>query len=157
MATRFGNIKGIKFLEEPLGVNRAGVALITFDIVGGAVYTGGADTLQLGSASASQAYENGVLSATALTVATMLQNRRRDGRTVTIDQCMGFSPGSQASATNGPLIYAQSVAVAAGVLTLNLFNAAVAGSAVTTTASAWDRAGTLLVEFTATYANNSPE
>jgi hypothetical protein len=159
MATKFGNVKGIKFMEEALGLgqNRSGIALVTFDIVGGAVYTGGSDTLQLGSASGSQAYENGVLSTVALTVATMLQNRRRDGRTVTLVQCMGGWCGAQAAATNGPNIFAQTVAVSSGNLTLNLFNAATGGSAITTTTAAWDRAATLLVEFTATYTSNNPE
>lgn len=157
MATKTGNVKGIKFLEEPLGVSKVGLALITFDIVGGAVYTGGSDTLQLGSASTSTAYENGVLSVPALTVATMLQNRRRDGRTVTLTQCQGFAPGAQAAATNGPLIYAQSVSISSGNLTMNLFSASTSGSAITTTTAAWDRACVVVVEFTATYASNNPE
>jgi hypothetical protein len=158
MATKFGNVKGIKFLEEPLGANRGGVALISFDIVGGAVYTGGTDTLQLGSASGSQAYENEVLSTTALTVATMLQNRRRDGRTVTLDGAMaGPAPGAQAAATNGPLINVQTPAISAGNITLNLFSAATGGSAITTTTATWDRAATVLVQYTAAYPSNNPE
>ena len=151
-------MKGIKFVEEPLGANRAGVAIITFDIVGGAVYTGGSDTLQLGSASGSQAYENGVLSTTALTVATMLQNRRRDGRTVTLTQCMGGpAPGAQAAATNGPLIAAQTVAVSSGNLTMNLFSAPTGGSAITTTTATWDRPSTVMVQYTAGYTGANPE
>lgn len=158
MATKFGNVKGIKFVEEPRGANRAGVAIISFDITGGAVYTGGADTLQLGSASGSQAYENGVLSTVALTVATMLQNRRRDGRTVTLTQAMGGpAPGNQAAATNGPLIAAQSVAISSGNVTLNLFSAATGGSAITTTAAAWDIPATVMVQYTAAYTGNNPE
>ncbi len=158
MATKTGNVKGIKFVEEPLGANRAGMALISFDVVGGAVYTGGADTLQLGSASTSTAYENGVLSVPALTVATMLQNRRRDGRTVTLTQAMGGpAPGAQAAATNGPLIAAQTVAISAGNITMNLFSAPTAGSAITTTAAAWDRPCTVMVQYTASYPSNNPE
>jgi hypothetical protein len=159
MATKFGNVKGIKFLEEPLGEgqNRAGVALITFDIVGGAVYTGGTDTLQLGSASTSQAYENGLLSATALTVATMLQNRRRDGRTVTLTQTQGAFNGAQAAATNGPNIFAQSVAISSGNITMQLLSAATGGSNITTTTAAWDRAAAIIVQFTAVYPSNNPE
>lgn len=158
MATKFGNVKGIKFLEEPRGANRAGVCLISFDIVGGGVYVGGTDTLQLGSAVASQAYENGLLSSSVLTVATMIQNRRRDGRTVTLTQAMGGpAPGSQAAATNGPLIFAQTVAISAGNLTLNLFNAPTAGLAITTTAAQWDYASTLVVQYTAAFPGNNPE
>lgn len=157
MSTDFGNVKGIKFLEEPMGANRGGVALITFDIVGGGHYTTG-DTLQLGSSSASQAYENGNLSATALTLATMIQNRRRDGRTVVIDQAMGGpAPGAQAAATNGPLVYPQSVAVSGGNVTCTLFNAPTGGSQLTTTTAVWDRAATIVVQYTATYPSNIPE
>jgi hypothetical protein len=159
MATRFGNVKGIKFMEEPLGANRGGVALITFDIAPGAtIYTGGTDTLQLGSASGSQAYENGVLSVPVLTLATMLQNRRRDGRTVVLDAAtIGPAPGAQSAALNGPLIYPQTVAISAGNATLNLFNLPTGGSAITTTSAQWDRASTIVVQYTATYPNNIPE
>jgi hypothetical protein len=161
VATQYGNVKGIKFIEEPLGANRGGIALITFDIVGGAVYTGGTDTLQLGSLSANQAYENGVKSvATALSVVTMLQNRRRDGRTVVLDAGMaGPAPGAQAAATNGPLINVQSVSVVAvaGCIQLNLFSLATGGSAITTTTAAWDRAATVVVQYTAVYPSNNPE
>jgi hypothetical protein len=158
LATKTGNVKGIKFVEEPLGANRAGMALISFDIVGGAVYTGGSDTLQLGSASTSTAYENGVLSVPALTVATMLQNRRRDGRTVTLTQAMGGpAPGAQAAATNGPLIAVQSAAISSGNVTCNLFSAPTGGSAITTTTAAWDRAATVMVQYTAAYPSNNPE
>lgn len=158
MAVKFGNVKGIKFLEEPRGANRAGVAIISFDIVGGAVYTGGADTLQLGSAAVSQAYENGALSTVALLVSTMIQNRRRDGRTVVLTQAMGGpAPGNQASATNGPIIHSQAVTISAGVISLNLFNAATGGSAITTTTAQWDFAGTLMVQYTAGYAGANPE
>lgn len=159
MAVKFGNVKSIKFIEEPLGEgnNRAGVAVVTFDLVASTVYTGGADTLQLGSASASQAYENGALSAAALPLSTMFQNRRRDGRTVTLLQAMGGWGGAQASATNGPDVFAQSAAITAGNLSVNLFSAATAGSAITTTTSQWDRAASVLVLYKATYAGNTPE
>lgn len=158
MASKYGNVKGIKWLEEPLGANRGGVALVTFDLIAQSGYVGGTDTLQLGSSSANQAYENGVLQTTALTLATMLQNRRRDGRTVTLSQSMGSpAPGAQAAATNGPLIYAQSVAVSSGNITLNLFSAPVSGSAVTTTTASWDRPCTIAVEYTAVYTGNNPE
>ena len=159
MATKFGNVKGIKFLEEPRGANRAGVCLITFDIVGGAVYTGGVDLLQLGSAGASQAYENGILSVAPLSVAQMIQNRRRDGRTVTLAQVMGGpAPGAQAAATNGPFIYAQAIAISgATLLQLNLFSAPIAGSAITTTTATWDYAASITVQYSAGYANASPE
>jgi len=159
MATKFLNVKGIKFLEEPLGEGntRRGLAAITFDAVGGTVYTGGSDTFQLGSGSANQAYENGVQATTALTVATMLQNRRRDGRTITLEQVMGGWGGAQAAATNGPDIFVQSGSVSSGNITGNLFSAGTGGSAITTTTAAWDRAACVVVMYKATYSGNSPE
>lgn len=157
MAIRIGNVKGCKFLEEPLGANRAGVALITFDQVVTTPYATG-DQLQLGSASASTAYENGVLSVAGLTVAQMLQNRRRDGRTVTLTQVMGGpAPGAQAAATNGPLIFPQSVSISSSNILMNLFNAPTGGSQLTLTSASWDRASTLVVQYTAAYPNANPE
>ena len=152
MATRFGNVKGIKFLEEPLGANRGGIALVSFDMVGGVAYTGGADTAQLGGGG----FENGT--ATTLTLAQMIQNRRRDGRTVVLDAAMaGPAPGAQAAATNGPLVNVQTPAVSASNVTLNLFNAATGGAAVTTTTASWDRAATVMVQYTASFPAFNPE
>ncbi len=47
MTIRFANIKGLKFLEEPLGDDNGLLVLLTFDLRGQA-YTGGSDTIQLG-------------------------------------------------------------------------------------------------------------
>ena len=145
MAVRQANIKGIKVLEEPLGSDKGGVALVTFDLVN-TVFTGGADTISLGGGGT----DAGV--ATSATLATLMQNRRRDGRTVTITGVAAASvfPGSQAAATNGPAIYAQLAAQAAGnVTSITLNSAATGGSAVTTTAAAWDRACGIAVTYTA--------
>ena len=145
MTARAANVKGIKFLEEPRGANRQGVALVSFDLVN-TPYTGGTDTVTLGGA-------------TTATLATMLQNRRRDGRTVTITQVMGGpAPGRQLAATNGPDIYVQAATVSAGNLaSITLNSAATGGSAVTTTTAAWDAAATVLVSFAAVYPANNPE
>lgn len=145
MATRAGNIKGIKFLEEPLGSEKGGVALVTFDLVN-TVFTGGADTITLGGAGTDQ----GV--ATTLTLAQMIQNRRRDGKTVTITGVAAASvfPGSQTAATNGPSIFVQAAAQSGGnVTSMTLNTATTAGSAVTTTAAAWDRAAGIAVSYVA--------
>jgi len=143
MATRQANIKGIVFLAEPLGTTLGGTALVSFDLVS-TPYTGGADTIQLGGGGTDQG------AVTSATLATLMQNRRRDGKTVTIFAASpGPAPGAQAAATNGPVLYPQSVAVSAGNVTLNLFSAYTAGSAATTTVAAWDRAGTVTVHFTA--------
>jgi hypothetical protein len=145
MATKSANVKGIKFMEEPVGADKGGVAMVTYDLTGGTVYTGGADTLQLGGGG----FENGV--ATIATLATMIQNRRRDGKTITVYAAApGPVPGLQPAATNGPTLYAQTVASSAGNVTLNLFSAPTSGSAITTTAASWDRAASVVVYYTAT-------
>ena len=146
MATRTGNVKSIKFIEEPLGSDKGGVALVTFDLLN-TVFTGGADTITLGGAGT----DGGV--ATTSTLAVLMQNRRRDGRTVTITGVSVASvfPGSQAAATNGPSLYVQAAAVSAGniiSMTLNTLPGT-GGSAVTTTAAAWDRAAGIVVTYTA--------
>lgn len=151
MATQNANVKGIKFMESPRGDNKEGVAVVTFDLVG-AAFTGGTDTIQIGGAGT----ENGV--STTATLATMLQNRRRDGRTVTLGQVMGGWAGRQAAATNGPDFYVQSAAISSGnVASAVLKSAATGGSNVTTTTAAWDVAATILVSYLAVYPSNNPE
>lgn len=145
MATRFGNVKGIKFLEEPAGADKGGVALVTFDL-NSAAYTGGVDTVTLGG---SGSFDHGV--ATTDTLAGMLQKRRRDGKTVTITSvCQGPVPGLQAAATNGPAIFPQAQAVSANnVTSVTLHSAPTAGSAITAAASAWERAMSLCIFYQA--------
>jgi hypothetical protein len=151
MTVRYANIKGVKFIEEPRGDNGGILTLVTFDLDNQA-YTGGTDTVSFGGGG----YENEV--ATTLSLAVMLQNRRRDGRTVTIAQAMGGWYGQQSAATNGPNIYVQSPTVSGGNITsVTLFNAATGGSAITCAASAWQSAGALILLITADYASNNPE
>ena len=69
----------------------------------------------------------------------------------------GPAAGRQAAATNGPLIAAQTAAVVAGNVTLNLFSAPTGGSAITTTAAQWDAAATISVQYTASFPGASPE
>jgi len=143
MATKYANIKGIAEVDDPTGTGLGFCYRVTFDCVGGTVYTGGSDTLSLGGGGTDQ----GVT--TSATLATLIQNRRRDNKTVTIQQAMSGPAGGQAAATNGPLIYTQSNTVSAGNVTCNLFSAATSGSAITTTSAAWDRAASLYVFCTA--------
>lgn len=142
MATRFANILGITDLTEPRGTERTVVALVTFDL-NGTAYTGGADTVQLGGGGTDGRQT------TALTLAQIIQNRRRDGKTVTIAGGAAGPAGYQSVATNGPNISAQSVATSGGNVTLNLFSAAVAGSAITTTSAGWEAPMTIAVSYTA--------
>ena len=151
MAAQTGNVKGIKFLESPRGDNKEGLALVTFDLLATA-FTGGTDTITLGGGGT----ENGV--STSATLAAMIQNRRRDGRTVTLGQVMGGWAGRQAAATNGPDFYVQSAAISSGnIASAVLKSAATGGSNVTTTTAAWDIPATIIVSYVATYSGNNPE
>lgn len=134
MTTRNGNIKGIKFLESPRGPDHEGLLIVTFDLLFTA-FTGGTDTIQLGGGGT----ENG--QPTVLTLAQMIANRRRDGRTWTLGQIIGASPGRQLSATNGPDFWAQSAVLSGGNITsIVLMSAPTGGSNITTTIAAWDAA-----------------
>ena len=151
MAVRNANVKGVKFIESPRGDNKQGIAVVTFDLIATA-FTGGSDTITLGGGGT----ENGV--STSLTLAQMLQNRRRDGRTVTLGQVMGGWAGRQAGSTNGPDFYVQNAAISTGnVASATLQSAATGGSNVTTTTSPWDVAATIIVSYNATYSSNNPE
>lgn len=150
MALQPANVKGVKFMESPRGDNKQGIAVVTFDVP--TAYTGASDTIQLGGTG----FENGV--ATTTTLAVMLQNRRRDGRTVTLGQVMGGWAGRQAAATNGPDFYVQSAAISAGnVNAAVLKSAATGGSAVNTTTAVWDSPATIILSYSATYTGNNPE
>jgi len=139
MTTRPANVKSIEFLSSPRGDDHEAILLVSFDLLASA-FTGGSDTITLGGAG----YENEV--ATTSTLATMIANRRRDGRTWTLGQVMGAWCGRQASATNGPDFWAQSAAVSAGNITsIVLMSASTGGSNVTTTTGMWDAACVLLV------------
>lgn len=147
MAARAGNVKGITFLAEPLGSEKGGVALITFDLIN-TVFTGGADTITLGGGG----QDNGATTTDSL--ATIISKRRRDGKAVVLTgvSVASVHPGSQAAATNGPLIYVQAAALSGttnlAAITLNTVPGT-GGSAVTTTTAAWDRAAAIVVTYTA--------
>lgn len=144
MATRNANVKGVQVERASQSPQGACLATVSYDLLATA-YTGGADTVQLGGGG----YDNGT--ATTLTLAQLIQNHRRNGKTVAIVAATAaVDPGRQGAATNGPLLYPQSVATSAGNVTLNLFNAFSSGSAVTTTAAGWDAAGQITVLFTET-------
>ncbi len=145
MATKFATIKGVKFDDSFIDYSSGGLAFVSFDLAG-TVYTGGTDTVQLGGGGT-----DGTLAIGSATLATVLAtNHRRDNRTLTIQGVgtVSWASGNQAAATNGPQIFAQSVATSGGNVTCNLFNAITSGSAITTTAGAWERALTILVIYT---------
>ena len=144
MAVRAANIKGIKFLEEPN--QKGGVALITFDIAGVA-YTATADTVKLGAAG----FDRGT--ATTNTLAVIIQNQRRDNKTVTLTGVCagGVHPGRQAAATNGPELHVTLAQVTgANVDGIKLFGAASGGLENTCTATAWEGAAGIAVTYSLT-------
>ncbi len=146
MTVRAANVKGVKFVEEPYGSEKGGVAFITFDLASVA-YTASADTVKLGAGG----FDNGV--ATTDTLAVILSKRRRDGKTVTITGVAagGVIPGMQAAATNGPLLYVRLAAVTgANVDTINLFSVLLTGgSEITCPASAWEAPAGIAVTYKA--------
>jgi len=147
MATRFATIKGVKIVESPMGTEKGATVFVSFDLAGTA-YTGGSDTVQLGAGGT-----DGTLAIGSLTLAQVIaQNHARDGKTYTIQGVAAspnVQPGNQAAATNGPLIYAQGAATSGGNVTLNLFSAPSAGSAITTTSGGWERAMVIALQVTA--------
>lgn len=141
MATRAANVKGIKFLEEPRGSEKGGVALVTFDLLGVA-FTGGSDTISIGGAG----YDRGT--STSDTLATMIQKQRRDGKTVTLTGVAGASvaPGLQGSTA----LYVQSAAVSGGNITSAVLKtAASSGSDVSATSAGWDQPAAIAVTYVA--------
>ncbi len=146
MTVRYADIKGIKFLEEPNGSEKGGVALITFDLHSVA-YTATSDSIQIGGAG----WENGV--ANTATLAAIMQGRRRDGKTITLTGCSAaaISPGLQAAATNGPSLYGRLLAVATANLgSMTVFDTPLTGgSECTCAASAWERPMSVIVTYKA--------
>lgn len=146
MATVYTNIKGVKFLEEPVGANRGGVALVTFDNNGTLSSTAG-DVLQLGGSG----FDAGV--ATTATLATIIQNRRRDGRTVVLSSGQqGPFPGLQGS----QLVYTTGIVTNLSNVTCAAFSTATS-TALAITSTAMNRACSVLVSYTASFPGASPE
>lgn len=145
MAARTANVKGIKIIEEPLGSENVGIALVTFDFIN-QVVTGGADTVTLGGGG----FDAGAASTD--TLAVMMQKRRRDGKTVTIlDFACGFF-GQQTQSSVETKIYPQraSGSVSGGnIIGITLNTAPTAGSSQTANSGAWDSAAGVYVTYKA--------
>lgn len=140
MAARSANVQGVNFFDGPLGSEKGGVAWISFNLINLAS-TGGSDTISLGGGG----YDGGASSTDSL--ATMLQKRRRDGKTVTLTAVGGcVSPGAQGST----LLYPQSGTIGSGNITgITLNTAATGGSSASSTTSTWDRDAMIAVSYTA--------
>ncbi len=105
MAVRQGDIVGVKFFDPHFG--RRGYCAIAFTL---AAYDASADTGKLGSGGTI----HGV--ATAATLETILQNERRDGRTLNIIAGMPGRPGYD----SGTSFYADTVAVSTNDITFEI-------------------------------------
>lgn len=111
MATIYGAIDGIKWLREPHSGGVRALAEVSFSVP---AYTAGSDNGQLGG--------GGFLygSATTDTLVTILQNSRRDGKTVTLrDGCSGEEGLSGTTS-----VFADTLAVATSNMTFECSNAA---------------------------------
>lgn len=128
MATVFASIKGIKILSEFEGPEKGGTAEVTFALTG--AYVAGTDVVQLGGGG----FDGGL--ATTATLQTIMQNRRRDGKTVTLVGTGGsLAPGQQSGTPFYAQVGATALSASAGNLQCNLFNAATGGAGVSATAS----------------------
>ena len=138
MAARAANVKGVKFDDGPAGSNNGGVAYISFDLLNQA-YTGGTDTITLGGGG----YDNGT--ATTNTLVQILQNRRRDGKTIVL-----LSAGGQVeNGYQGALSLCPQAAAVSGsnVASITLNTAPTGGSSQTTSSANWDRAAMISVGY----------
>lgn len=140
MAAKAANVKGIQFHDGPAGSNNGGVAWVSFDLLATAS-TGGTDTVSLGGAG----YDNGT--ATTDSLATILQKRRRDGKTLTLTAVGAqLEPGLQA----GVKLCPQAGTIGSGSITgVTLNTAATGGSSQSSTSANWDGAAMIAVSYTA--------
>jgi hypothetical protein len=138
MTARAANVKGITFNDGPYGSNNGGVAFVSFDLIATAS-TGGSDTLTLGGTG----QDDGVTTTNSLAV--IMQNRRRDGKTVTLVAVGGcVANGLQA----GTALFPQAGTIGSGSITgVTLNTAATAGSSASSTSAGWDRAAMIAVSY----------
>lgn len=109
MATQYGAIVGVTFLREAPSSGIGGTALVSFTMP---AYTASSDNGQLGGGGSVDGVAN------TATLATILQNKRRDGKTVTLRGAMRAESGLQGT-TN---FFAGTFAVSAGNITFNVEN-----------------------------------
>lgn len=138
MTARAANVKGIQFNDGPYGSNNGGFAVVSFDMINQAV-TVTTDTVTLGAGG----YDDGV--ATTNSLAVIMQNRRRDGKTITLTAVGGcYANGLQA----GVSLYPQAGTIGTGSITaVTLNTAATGGSSVGSTSAGWDRAAMFVVSY----------
>lgn len=111
MATIYADIVGVSILRENPEMGTGGLALVAFNM---GAYTGSSDSGSIGAGGTL----HGVSQSSSL--ATILQNMRRDGKTVTIRGACRAESGSDGTTS----YYAGTLAVSSGSLTFNVANAA---------------------------------
>lgn len=138
MSVRNANVKGVQFYDGPAGSLNGGVAWVSFDLIGTAS-TGGSDTIQLGGGG----YDDG--NATTSNLVTIMQNRRRDGKTIVLLWAGGqVEQGFQ----GGVALCPQGAAVSgSNIISITINTAPTGGSSQSTTSATWDRAAMIAVGY----------
>lgn len=132
MATIYGSILGVSLLREPASGGLRNVALVSFEMP---AYTAASDNGQLGGGG----YLYGVANTASL--ATIIQNVRRDGKTVTLRQGVTAESGKHSTTE----FYAATFAESSGNLTFNVANAA--GTEINAASGVSDRPIQILVAY----------
>jgi len=113
MATKYGLLRGINFERGEIQPNAAWKsALIMFDMP---AYTAASDSGQLGGGGTDRNVS------TTLTLAQIIQNTRRNGTTVTLQNATCASPGQGLNASSvETAMYVSQPTISAGNLTFNV-------------------------------------
>lgn len=140
MATIYGAILGIKLLSESVEGGTGSVAEVTFELP---AYTASADNGQLGGGG----YDRGAANTASL--ATMIQNQRRDGKTVTLGNPAATTVSAGLCAESGKQgateFWAGTFTISAGNLLFNVANTS--GTEVDAAAGIYDRPLKVLVSY----------
>ena len=113
MATIYGSVRGIEVLRHH-GIDNSNIGSVLVSFTVDDAYTAASDNGQLGGGGKFQG------ASTSLTMAQMIAETLRDGKTITLfDACM-VAPGKAGST----LLYADTFAVATGNLTFEVCNSA---------------------------------
>lgn len=132
MATIYGSILGVSLLREPVSGGIRNLALVSFTMP---AYSASSDSGSLGAGG----YLYGI--SNSATLAAIIQNVRRDGKTVTLRQGCTAESGKHGSTE----FYAATFAESSGSLTFNVANAA--GTEIDAASGVSDRPITVCVAY----------
>src|SRR5688572_29042838 len=111
MATKFANVLGINWLREGINGRGDAVALVTF---GMPAYTASADNGQLGGGGTLRG------ASTSDSLVTMLQNSRRDGKTVALKPSVQNGLCAESGKQGSTNFFAGTFAVSGSNMTFNV-------------------------------------